>query len=154
MTTRMNTFLSHAWLTSRCHSVSGFCTTPISPLATTSRRYSGRDGGTGRGRAAVIWVSAMADDLLFLDAIGKQHLVNAIGKLAPAGRIGRIGAVAVELALDLSGMRREQQDAVADQHGLRDRVRHEQPREPRIGPQLQQLVLHPAPRERIERGER
>jgi hypothetical protein len=43
----------------------------------------------------------MADDLLFLDAICKQHLVNAVGELAPTRGIGRIGAVAVELALDL-----------------------------------------------------
>ena len=74
--------------------------------------------------------------------------------LRPLAGSGGSRAVAVELALDLAGMRREQQDAVADQHGLRDRVGHEQHREARIGPQLEQLVLHPAPRERIERGER
>ena len=33
-------------------------------------------------RAAGVWMSAMADNLLFLDAVGKQHLVDAVGQLA------------------------------------------------------------------------
>src|SRR5437868_1048813 len=129
----MNAFRSQAWLASCCQSVSGCCTTPMSPPATVSRRYSGRSGGA----AAETCVSTMADNLLLLDAIGEQHLVDALGQLAPARGIDGITAVAVELALDLPGMRREQQDAVAEQHRLRDRVGHEQHGEARVGPQLQ-----------------
>src|SRR5580704_1142730 len=100
-----------------------------------SRRYSGRSGGTAAKRAADVWGSAMTDHLLLLDAISEQHLVNAVGQLAPTCRIGRIAAVAVELALDLTRVRRKQQDAIADQHGLRNRVSHEQHREARVVPQ-------------------
>src|SRR3982074_339128 len=154
MTKRMNAFRSQLWLASLCQSVSGCWTTPMSSPATTSRRYSGRKGGTASGRAAAAWASTMADNLLLLDAIGEQHLVNAIRQLASAGRFDRIAAVAVELALDLARVRREQQDAIAQQHRLRDRVGHEQHGETGFGPQLQQLLLHLAPRQRVERGER
>src|SRR5215813_2918575 len=125
MTTRMIALRSHAWLTICCARVSGFSTTPMSPLATTSRRYSRRVGGAASRRSAVC-MSVMGDDLLLLDAIGEQQIVNPVRQLAPARRIDRIAAVAVELAFDLARMRRHQQDAVADQHRLRDRVGDEQ----------------------------
>ncbi|OFT87956.1 hypothetical protein HMPREF3115_15030 [Burkholderia sp. HMSC10F09] len=51
-------------------------------------------------------------------------------------------------------MRRQQQDAVADDERFLDRVRDEQQREARVVPQPQQLFLHLAARQRIERGER
>jgi hypothetical protein len=50
-------------------------------------------------------------------------------------------------------MRREHEDAAADDDRLLDRVRDEQHREAHVVPQAQQLLLHLAPRERIERGE-
>src|SRR5215470_9096274 len=102
MTTRMSALRSQAWLASCCKSVSGCCTTPMSALATTSRTYSGRRGGA----ASFAPMSAMVDHLLLLDAIGEQHVVNAVAELASARGIGRIAAVAVELALDLARMRR------------------------------------------------
>src|SRR5262245_43568769 len=111
--------------------VSGFSTTPMSSPATMSRRYSGRAGGNAGNRVAAAWVSAIADDLLFLDAIRKQHCVDAVRQLVPACRVDWIAAVAVEFALDLARMRREQQDAVADKHCLGDRVGHKQHREAR-----------------------
>src|SRR6202521_3769584 len=141
----MIAFLSQPWLASRWKTVSGFCTTPMSPPAMTSRRYSGRVGGTGAGkRVTGARSSAMGHCLLFLDAIRKQDVVNAVRQLG-AGAVDRIAAVAVELAFDLARVRRHQQDAIADQHGLWDRVRHEQHREARVFPQLQQLFLHLAP---------
>src|SRR5215468_10592833 len=106
MTTRMNALRSQAWFTRRCQAVSGCCTTPMSSPATTSRKYSGRIGGVASRRAAAVGASTMADNLLFLDAIREQHVVNALRQLAPAGRVDRVAAVAVELALDLSRMRR------------------------------------------------
>src|ERR1700736_4175357 len=126
----------------------------MSPLATVSRRYSGRTGGAAAHCAAPMWVSAMMHNLLFLDAIGKQQLVNAVRQLAPADGVGGVAAVAVEFALDLTGMRREQKNAVADQHGLGNRVGHEQDGEPRFAPQLEQFLLHLASRERVEGSER
>ena len=56
-TTRMKALRSQPWLASRCHSVSGFCTTPMSLPAMASRRYSGRSGGSGGRRAAGMRVS-------------------------------------------------------------------------------------------------
>src|SRR5215471_19225896 len=100
----MSAFLSQAWFASCCQRVSGCCTTPMSWLATMSRTYSGRRGGA----ASFAPMSAMADHLLFLDAIGEQHVVNAVAELAPARGIGWITAVAVEFALDLARMRRKQ----------------------------------------------
>src|SRR2546421_8282324 len=124
MTTRMTAFLSQAWLASRWKIVSGFCTTPMSLPAMTSLRYSGRVGGMGAGkRVTGARSSAMGHSLLFLDAIGKQDVMNAVRQLG-AGAIDRIAAVAVELALDLARVGRHQQDAIADQNGLGDRVGH------------------------------
>src|ERR1700704_5359258 len=121
----------------------------MSAPATTSRMYSGRVGGTGAGnRATGARSSAMGHSLLFLDAIGKENVVDAVRELA-AGAVDRVAAVAVQLALDLARMRRHQQDAVADQHGLGVRVGHEQHRETRLVPQLQQLLLHLTPGEGV-----
>src|SRR5882672_371614 len=106
----MSALRSHAWLTICCTSVSGFSTTPMSRPATTSRRYSRRVGGAASRRSAVC-MSVMGYGLLLLDAIGEQQIVDAIRQLLPARRVDRIAAVAVELALDLAGMRRQQQDA-------------------------------------------
>src|SRR5262245_26267989 len=120
--------------------------------AMTSRRYSGRVGGLGRGnRATGARSSAMVKRLLFLDAIRKQYVMYAVRQFAPGGGVDGIAAVAVEFALDLTGMRRHQEDAVADQDRLGDRVRHEQHREPRVLPQLQEFLLHLAARKGIQR---
>src|SRR5262249_34174345 len=100
MTTRMKALRSHAWVTIRRTSLSRFSNTPMSRLATTSRRYSRRVGGAASRRSAVC-MSVMSDNLLLLDAIGEQEIVDAVRQLVPARRIDRVAAVAVELALDL-----------------------------------------------------
>src|SRR5262245_50162495 len=126
MVMRMAALRSHACCPSRCQSVSGFCTTPMPEPATVSRRYSGRSGGWASGsRALALWASSMGCSLQFLDAVGEQQIVDAVGQLAPLGVDG-ILAVAVELALDLARVWRQQQNAVADQGRLRNRMRHEQ----------------------------
>ena len=56
---------------------------------------------------------------LFFDGFGEQHVVDAVGEFFAIAADG-IGAVAVEFGFDLARMRRQQQDAVADQGGFRD----------------------------------
>src|SRR5947209_19160986 len=106
--------------------------------AITSRRYSGRKGGLAGERPLLTATSTMADDLLFFDAVGEQHFMNALRQRAPVCRVGAIAAVAVELTPNLPGMRRKQQDAVAKEDSLGDRVGDEQDGEPGFCPQLQQ----------------
>src|SRR5512142_1371997 len=123
----------------RSHAVSGFITTPKSCSSTWSRTNSGRAAGLGMGS-------------LLLDlALGEEHRMDAVREPAPA-RVDAIGPVAVELGLHLPGMRGEQQDAVADAHGLGDGVRDEEHGEARALPELQQLVLHLAACEGVQRG--
>ena len=68
--------------------------------------------------------------------------------------IGKTEMPGIELGLHLAGMRRHHQDAVADQQRLLDRVGDEDHGEADLVPQRDQLLLHLAPGQRIERGER
>ena len=61
---------------------------------------------------------------------------------------------AVHLGLHLARMRGEQQNPASDLDGFRNRVRDEQHRESGVVPELQQLILHFAARERVERRKR
>jgi hypothetical protein len=61
--------------------------------------------------------------------------------------------VAVDLRAHAPRVRRQQRDAVAHHQRLFDGVRDEQQREAHLVPQLEQLLLHLAARERVERGE-
>src|SRR6266581_4392143 len=97
--------------------------------------------------------SGMRMLLLVFDGVGEQHVVDATLHRLRLCRIA-IPRQAVQLRLDLPWVRRKQQDAAADLDRFGNRVGHEQHREVRVVPQLQQLVLHLAPRQRIERGER
>src|SRR3954469_9095880 len=97
--------------------VSGFSTTPYA-LVSTSRTNSGR---------CTRMFSAMRRYLLF-DLVGEQHVVNAVGKFF-AVLADMIRAVTIEFCLDAARMRRQQQNPVADQHRLRNRVRDEKHRE-------------------------
>src|SRR5688500_15924339 len=113
----------------RSHAVRGLLTTPKSCSGTSSRTYSGRCTGA----------LDMGHRLLDLLA-GEEHAMDAVRQALARGIHG-IGSVAVELRAHLARVRREQQDAVADAHRLGDGVRHEQHREARVLPELQQLVL-------------
>ena len=67
---------------------------------------------------------------------------------------GRSGGGTAISSQDRPGRRREHVDAIAEIHGLLDRVRHEEHRRLRLAPQLDQQLLHVQPRRRIERAER
>jgi hypothetical protein len=68
-----------------------------------------------------------------------------------AQRLGEL--MAVQLGAHPAGMRRQQQDAVADNQRFLNRMRDEQQRETRLFPQAQQLFLHLAARECIQCSE-
>src|SRR5687768_2024110 len=123
----------------RSQGVSGLLTTPKSRSPTSSRTYSGRSPGAldmGYGLA--------------LDVLPREeHAVDAVGQALPGG-VRRVGPVAVQLRPHLARVRGQQQDAVADAHRLRDRVRDEEHRELRSLPQLEQLVLHLAAGEGVQ----
>ncbi len=69
-------------------------------------------------------------------------------------RMHVVAAGRAELGLDLPGMRGQQQDAAGDADRLVDGMGDEQHREARLVPQKQQLVLHLAAGQSIERRER
>src|SRR5262245_15169045 len=85
---------------------------------------------------------------------GEQQIVNLL--FQPRGTAVLPGdAIDVrDLGLDAPGMRRQQQDAVADLDRFRDRMGNEQHGESGFGPELQQLVLAGAPGQRIQRRKR
>src|ERR1017187_8114163 len=87
-------------------------------------------------------------------AIGEQQIVNLLLQPAGAAVIARDPVDIDDLGLDPAGMRRQQQDTVADLDGLRDRMGDEQHREFGLFPELQQFVLAGPPRPCVERCER
>src|SRR5690606_8791951 len=101
---------SQAWPVMRSHGVNATWTTPMSCSCTCGRMYSGRCTISG------------TDILHRLDPIREQRPVDALGQALAGGRVGPVFAVAVELALHLARVRRQQQDAAADAHRLRDRM--------------------------------
>jgi hypothetical protein len=72
--------------------------------------------------------------------------------LPPLHRV--VEGVGVELGLDLTRMGREHEDTRADDDRLLDRMGDKKHRELRVLPELQQFLLHLAPGQRVERGER
>src|SRR5688572_20536430 len=121
---------------------SGRAASATVPSGGSSRSNSGRFGGAGFGEP-----SAMR-----LDPVGEQHGVDAVlqGLEMLAAERAVIEGVGVELGLDPARMRRQHQDAAADQDRLLDRVRDEQHGEADVVPELQQLLLHLAPGQRVE----
>ncbi len=61
--------------------------------------------------------------------------------------------MAIVFAAHPARMGREQRDPVADHQGLLDRVGHEEERHAGLVPEGQQLLLHLAPGERVQRRE-
>src|SRR3954465_12669924 len=130
----MNIRRTKVMLETRSQAESGRMTAPIWPLSSWRFSNSGRTGGTRGCCATGPWFiarSAMGDlrgGALVLDALGEQHVVDAPGQLHELGALllGVAELVRVELRLDPAGMRREHQDARADDDRLLDRVGDEQ----------------------------
>src|SRR5262249_53362223 len=114
--------------------------------ATTSYSCSARVGGVAL--IAVSGIEAAVD----LVVVPDQHSADVIDEVLK----GQAGAGimresrTIELSADLTGMRRQHGDAGADDHRFLDRMGDEDERKADVFPQLQQFVLHLAPRQRIE----
>src|SRR6516225_5761521 len=134
----MTSLRTAARLYTRSKGERGFSTTPNRLVSTVSRYRSGRATA----------LSLMMMLLVFLDFVGEQHVVDPLFERARCHALARLVREAVELSLHLSWMRRKQQDAASDLHRLGNRVGDEEHGEMRVVPQLQQFVLHLAPRER------
>src|ERR1043166_770681 len=144
------------YCSSRSAGESGRAASPTAPIASSSIVRSGRCGGSGRTVRCAM--STMLDPRgeRGLDPVGEQEVVDAAMQHLERGRadVAEAEVIGVELGLDAARMRREHQDAAADEQRLLDRMRHEQYREADIVPQPAHLLLHLAPRQRIERRER
>src|SRR2546421_13017166 len=109
----------------RSHAVSGFSTTPNNLLCVSA---------TNSGLCTCTLPSGMGGGLLF-HFLGEEHPLDALRQLPPFGALGP--TLAVQLRLDLSRMRGEQEDPVPYQHGFRDGVGDEQHGEMGVVPELQ-----------------
>src|ERR687898_681924 len=114
-------------LVSRSHADSGRSTAAILPASVTGRSNSGLTGGSRRSGRPAIDRSAMVGLLLF-DAVGKQHVVDPQLALLELGAADAqvVVVMAIELGLHLTGVRRHDQDAIADDDRLLDRVGDEE----------------------------
>src|SRR5229473_7352473 len=92
------------------------------------------------------WFRSASLYALLRDALGEQHVVDARLQRHEADAADQLVSVGVELGLDLAGMRRQHEDAVADDDRLLDRMGDEEHGEADILPKLQQLLLHLASR--------
>ena len=120
---------------------SGFSTTGAAPARSRSRTSSSRVG----------WLTRSSPSL----RLGSRRAGRGCGaraRRAPACATA-CRRQAVQLGLDLARVRREQQDPTADRDRLLDRVGDEEHGEAGVVPEPQQLVLHLAAGERVERGE-
>src|ERR1051326_4895071 len=81
---------------------------------------------------------------IILDAVGEQKIVDAAMQRLERGHADRREAemLRVELGLDAAGVRREHENAAADQQRLLDRMGDEDHREADLLPQSDQLLLH------------
>src|SRR5919206_2588561 len=114
-----------------------------------SKAVSGCSTGTARDWLGSRMISGRTKVVVMERSSREKKVVDAgfEPSLSTRADLGRLDAV--QFGLDLPGMGREQENPVADPDGLLDRVRDEDHREPRILPELQKLVLHLAPGERV-----
>src|SRR5262245_2527276 len=110
---------------------SGRATSPTAPMASSVTTRSARDGG--RVRSAMF----MAGLQRVLDLVGAQNVVDAPRQRIEGRRahVGEAEMAGIELGLDAAGMRRQHEDAVADEQRLLDRVGDEDHREAYLFPQ-------------------
>src|SRR6185437_11439386 len=117
MTTSSASLRTQPRLLTRSHTDSGFWTMPNVAVDTGSRRISGRAAGAAaRSFIRSLPLSVSRSDLLgrhrLLDRVGEEHRMDPLLERRDRAR-ARIGRQAVELGLDLSGMRRQEQDSAA-----------------------------------------
>src|SRR5262249_53377866 len=133
-------------LASRSIGLSGRAASPTAPSVSSVTTRSGRTGGGLRSGAEWIASSAMGGlrGKVGLDLVGEQEIVDAAMQRRELGRADRLESemVGIELGLDAAGMRRQHQDAAADEQRLLDRVGDEDHREADLLPQPDQLLLH------------
>src|SRR5712672_2681433 len=146
-------------LASRSIGPSGRAASPTAPSVSSVMTRSGRSGGRDRRAGGDSVASSAMGGLrskVGLDLVGEQEIVDAAMQRLELGAPDRLEAemMGVELGLDAAGMRREHQDAAADQQRLLDRMGDEDHREADLLPQSDQLLLHLAAGERVERRER
>src|SRR3984957_14319913 len=100
-------------LVMRSNTVSGRATSPISPVTSGDSSRSGRSGGSGRLRSSMM---GLASERGF-DLIGEQQAVDAAAEQFERFRaeIGKAEMSGVQFGFDLTGMRRHDGNAVADQ---------------------------------------
>src|ERR1700730_3942642 len=84
----------------------------------------------------------------------EQESMDTLGESAesPAVYFIETESACIEFGANSAGMRRQHEDARADQDRFLDRMRDEQDREAELLPQTQELLLHFPPRQRVERG--
>src|ERR1700738_565133 len=110
---------------------SGRAASPTVPIALSSKTRSGRLGGSGRIVRCAISTIANLRGKRGLDLVGKQQIVDAAMQLFEFRRADVLEAemIGIQLRLHAARMRREHQDAAADQDRFLDRMRDEQHRE-------------------------
>src|SRR5215468_7871034 len=141
----------------RSSRLSGRAASPTAPIASRRTMRSGRTGGVPCGSDDEGRVMSAMSGLrgeLRLDLVREQEIVDALVQLLELRRaeIREAEVVGVELGLDAAGMRREHENAAADQQRFFNGVRDEQHGEAHVLPQRDELLLHLAPGQRVERG--
>src|SRR5213079_973310 len=107
---------------------SGRAASPTVPIASSSIMRSGRCGGS------ILAVRCAMSAMLHLrgerglDPVGEQKIVDAAVQGLEGGRADVVEAemLGIQLGLDAAGMRREHEDAAADEQRLLDRMGDEQ----------------------------
>src|SRR5262245_2698624 len=130
----------------RSNGVSGRATSPMAPMASSVTRRSARTGGIVR--SAMLMMSLQRA----LHLVGEEQVVDAALQRVEGGRphVGEADMAGIELGLHPPRMRRQDQDAVADEQRLLDGMGDEDDREAHVLPQRDQLLLHLAAGERVE----
>src|SRR5690349_5523932 len=111
---------------------SGRATSPMAPpMSVSSTSRSGRRGGSMRTTRCAVSAIVRLRGERGLDPVGEEKIVDAPVQLFESRRadVAEVQMIGVELRLHAARMRREHEDAAADQDRFFDRMRDEQHRE-------------------------
>src|SRR4051812_36255584 len=105
----------------RSNGVSGRATSPTAPITSSVTMRSARTGGSVRS------AMVMMDLQRGLDLVGEKQVVDAPLQRVEGRRshVGKADMTGIELRLHAARMRRQDQDAVADEQRLFDGMGHE-----------------------------